>query len=85
MQFWSIGMPTVVRFRVTSPFLAVGSSQQGGFVTIPRGAVIETSDDLREPGLHLMKLGPENLFAFARDIEERTEPMDLVAAAERDD
>ena len=78
-------MPTVVRFRVTSPFLAVGSSQHRGFVTIPQGSVIETSDDLEEPGLHSMKLGHENLFAFARDIGERTEPMDLVAAVERDE
>ena len=78
-------MPTVVRFRVISPFLAVGSSQQRGFVTIPRGAVIETADDLREPGLHSMKLGHESLFAFARDIGERTEPMDCPATAERDE
>ena len=78
-------MPTVVRFRVTSPFLAVGSSQHRGFITIPQGSVIETSDDLEEPGLHSMKLGHENLFAFARDIGERTEPMDFPAAAVLDE
>ena len=60
----------VVRRRVVSPILA---TKARGFVTLPVGSIIETSDSLDEPGLHSIKLGNEELFAFTRDIEERSE------------
>ena len=68
----------VVRRRVVSPILA---TKARGFVTLPVGSIIETSDSLDEPGLHSIKLGNEELFAFTRDIEERSERIDRPAAS----
>jgi hypothetical protein len=62
-------MPFEVRFRVVSPILA---TKARGFVTLPAGSVIETSDSLDEPGL---RFGNEELFTFTRDIDERAELM----------
>jgi len=61
----------VVRHRVASPILMTTKAR--GFVTIPVGSIIETSDSLDEPGLHSVRFGDEELFAFTRDIEERSE------------
>ena len=69
----------VVRRRVVSPILA---TKARGFVTLPVGSIIETSDSLDEPGLHSIKLGNEELFAFTRDIEERSEPIDQPAESD---
>jgi hypothetical protein len=67
-------MAIVVRFHVTSEILAVpAQTADRGFVTIPAGAVIETSDDLVEPGLHRVTFDCKDLLAFTRDIRERTE------------
>ena len=66
-------MPAVVHRRVISPVLAVKGR---GFETIPIGSIIETSDDLREPGLNSIRFGTEELFAFTRDIEERSQQID---------
>jgi hypothetical protein len=64
----------MVRYlRVRSPFMAVATSPSHKFVTIPAGAIIETFDDLAEPGLHRVKFGNVDLMAFSRDIHERTE------------
>ena len=65
------------RWRVISSFVAFKSSTQShGLVTVPEGAVIETSGaDLHQPGLLAIKFGDEYLDAFARDINERTEPL----------
>ena len=72
-------MPFVVRFRVVSPMLA---TKARGFVTLPVGSIIETSDSLDEPGLRSVKFGNEELFAFTRDIEERSERIDSSAESE---
>jgi hypothetical protein len=64
-------MPSVVRFRVVSPILTTTKAR--GFVTLPVGCIIETAESLDEPGLRSIRLGDEELFAFTRDIEERSE------------
>ena len=70
-------MQSVARYRVCSPFLAVRPSpNKERFVTLPVGAVIETSEDLLEPGLGSVIVNGDNLLAFHRDIVERTEPVD---------
>jgi hypothetical protein len=70
-------MPSVVRHRVVSPFLAIRAlTKVHGFVILPVGSIIETSDSLDDPGLHSVRLGDEELFAFTRDIEERSERID---------
>lgn len=66
-------MSGVVRHRVVSPIL---STNKVGFVTIPAGSIIESSGDLLEPGLHAVTLDGQELFAFARDLEERTQLID---------
>jgi hypothetical protein len=73
-------MPSVVRHRVFSPILTTTKAR--GFVTLPSGSIIETSDCLDEPGLHSIRLGNEELFAFTRDIEERSERIDSSAESE---
>ena len=52
-------------------------------VTLPVGSIIETLDSLDEPGLHSITLGDEELFAFTRDIEERSEPINQPAESEQ--
>jgi hypothetical protein len=71
-------MLSVVRHRVFSPILTTTKAR--GFVTIPAGSIVETSDDMYEPGLHSIRLGNEELFAFTRDIEERSERIDSPGA-----
>ena len=66
-------MPTAVRLHVVSPMLAVTPQDANpGFVDIPVGSVIETLDDLSEPGLHPVTFEGRQLLAFARDIRERS-------------
>ena len=67
-------MPGVVRLRVVSPILAFKTH---GFETIPVDSIIETLDDLEQPGLHSVKVGDQELFAFTRDINERSERVAL--------
>jgi len=69
-------MPFVVRYRVVSPIVAITAR---GFLTLPAGSIIEVSDSLDEPGLHSVRFGGEELFAFTRDIEERSERVDAPA------
>jgi len=70
-------MQSVARFRVISSFLAVQlSAQKERFVTVPIGAIIETSADLQEPGLVTISLNGGTLLAFHRDIMERSELVD---------
>lgn len=42
---------------------------------IPVGSLIEAPPEMDEPGLHCFKAGAEELTAFRRDLEERTEPL----------
>jgi hypothetical protein len=67
-------MSSVASFRVVSPFMAVQlSAQRERFVTVPVGAIVETSADLRDPGLVTITVNGGTLLAFHRDISERTE------------
>jgi hypothetical protein len=70
-------MQSVACFRVVSPFLAVQlSAQRERFVTVPVGAIIETSAALQEPGLVTVTANGSPLLAFHRDISERSEPVE---------
>lgn len=70
-------MPLVAHYRVVSSFLAVHPSEQKDrFVTVPAGAIIETSEDLHEPGLGTIFLNGDSLLAFHRDIMERAQAVD---------
>jgi hypothetical protein len=73
-------MPSAVRFRVVSPIPTTNKAR--AFVTLSVGSVIETSVSLNDPGLHSVMFGNEELFAFTRDSEERSEPIDQPAESE---
>lgn len=62
-------------YRVLSAFAAVKHADKA-FVTVPEGAIIETSDGLEEPGFVRIMLGEEILLAFTRDLQERAECLD---------
>jgi hypothetical protein len=63
-----------LNLRVISPFLAMReSSLSPAFLTVPKGAVVETSYDLHYPGLVRIKLQDQPLFAFIRDLRESAE------------
>ena len=63
----------VVHFHVKSPFTAVTATPDHKFVTIPAGVIIDSSDDVKEPGLRRIVCDGRDLLAFARDIRERAE------------
>jgi hypothetical protein len=66
-------MASAVRLHVRFEILAVSAQpEEHCFVTIPVGSMIETSDDLAEPGLHRVTYDSKDLLAFTRDIRERT-------------
>ena len=65
------------RYRVRSPFLAIHNPEKGNsFCTIPPESVIWTEEAPTQPGLIKITLGDQELFAFARDVNERTQPLD---------
>jgi len=66
-------MTRVIQLRVKSSIVAVPPVQHHGFVTIPAGSIIESLDDLVEPGLHRVRFNGKDLLVFTRDIFERTE------------
>jgi hypothetical protein len=71
----------VLNLRVISPFLAMRESNQSpAFLTVPKGAIVETSNELHQPGLVLIKLADQLLFAFMRDLRESAEPLDGYAS-----
>jgi hypothetical protein len=66
----------VMNLRVTCPFLAMRESNQSpAFLTVPKGAIVETSYELDHPGLVRIKLQDQPLFAFIRDLRESAEPI----------
>ena len=70
-------MQAVLNLRVTSPFFAIRQSSQGpAFFTVPKGAVVETTEELEQPGLVPITVENQPLFAFLRDLRERAEPVD---------
>lgn len=65
-------MASAVRMHVTSDIMAVTVQPTiPRFVNIPVGSVIETSNDLLQPGLHPVTFEGRELLAFAQDIQER--------------
>jgi len=52
------------------------SNLSPAFITVPKGAVVETSYELHNPGLVQIKVEDQPLFAFMRDLRERAEPLD---------
>jgi hypothetical protein len=67
-------------FQVVSPILTV-DAKSSGFVALPAGAVITTTDDLAEPGLHEVRCYDKTLLAFSRDIQERTKELSSASVA----
>jgi len=64
--------------RVVLPLLAVRSDlNRGGsrFVELTAGSVIVTAEAFDKPGLLKVRKGEEELLVFARDLQERTEPL----------
>jgi hypothetical protein len=64
-------MNRTIHLRVMSPLLALAATAD--YVTIPETAVIETADDLSEPGFRQVRYEGESLLVFSRDIHERTQ------------
>ena len=63
-----------MQFRVRSPFQAVSLVvHEERFVTLPVGAIVETSADLQGPGLVTVQYGNNTLLALIRDIVKHTE------------
>lgn len=72
-------MIRAVRFLVLSPLMTV-DAKNSEFVMIPAGSIIETTDDLTEPGFHRVRHHGQDLLAFTKDIRERTEKVSLAVA-----
>ena len=53
------------------------------YIMVPKGAVVETSYELDQPGLVRIKLADQPLFVFMGDLRESAEPVDglRIAAA----
>jgi hypothetical protein len=63
----------VVRLRVTATILAVSPMPASSdLVMIPVGAVLATTDNINNPGLHAVTCNGRELLVFTRDIRERT-------------
>jgi hypothetical protein len=71
-------MNQTIHLQVISTLLAVDATAD--FVTIPASSVIETTDDLSEPGFHRVRFDGQELLAFSRDIQERTEQVSSTEA-----
>lgn len=57
--------------RVTSPIEAL--THEGFFFTILAGAIVQTADDMDEPGLQVLLLDDEEFLVFRGDIHSCTE------------
>ena len=70
-------MQAVLSLRVISPFFAIRRSNQlPAFFTVPKGAVVETTEELdQSPGLVSITVEDQPLLAFIRDLRERAEPV----------
>jgi hypothetical protein len=63
----------VVRLRVTATILAVSPMPASSdLVMIPVGAVLATTDNINNLGLHAVTYNGRELLMFTRDIRERT-------------
>jgi hypothetical protein len=68
-------MVSTSRFRVVSAFAVMQNLRHRHFVTIPVGSIVETSDDLHQPGFVQVNIDGNAFLAFKRDIKERTQPL----------
>ena len=66
-------MGSTSRFRVMSAFAAMENDRHRRFVTIPVGSIIETTDDLHQPGFVHINIDGTTYLAFKRDVQERTQ------------
>jgi hypothetical protein len=64
-----------IHLRVMSPLLALAATAD--YVTIPETAVIETTDDLAEPGFTGYGISVKACWYFTRDIQERTQRISM--------
>jgi hypothetical protein len=84
-SFWSVFMPAVVRFRVVSAFEVIqpciACIDGPPFVLVPAGAIIETDEEIRSPGIAEIRWNNQALLARMRDIEECAKPLDEPACA----
>jgi hypothetical protein len=64
-------MNQTIRLHVKSPLPAIDA--KSCCVTIPESSVIETTDDVSQPGFHRVRFDGQDLLAFGHDIQERTE------------
>ena len=64
-------------YRAVTSFVAVTHPEQsrGTFATIPIGAIFQADSDLQEQGLIEIHMRDQCLWAFARDIQERSEKL----------
>jgi hypothetical protein len=75
-------MLAVVRFSVVSPFEVIQPCIDGPpFVLVPVGAIIESAEEIRSPGLAEIRWNNQPLLARMRDIEECAKPLDESACA----
>jgi hypothetical protein len=73
-------MRPVARRRVTVELLTVTQCEtKSSFVTIPEGSIIETTNELQEPGLCVVNFDGKELLAFTRDLREKTEKLSMNA------
>jgi hypothetical protein len=67
-----------MQFHVVSSFQAVSLAvRKERFVTIPVGAIVETSADLQGPGFVTIQLGGNTLLALIRDVVEHTQSVEV--------
>jgi hypothetical protein len=76
-------MGSTSRFRVVSAFAAMEDHHGRRYVTIPAGSVVETSDDLDQPGFIHVNVDGNTFVAFKRDIKERTQLIERTGATDR--
>ena len=75
-------MSHVIRFSVASPFEVIQPRIDGPpFVIVPVGAIIETEEEIRSPGLAEIRWNNQPLLARIRDIQACAKPLDESACA----
>jgi hypothetical protein len=75
-------MPAVVRFRVISSFEVIQPCVDGPpFVRVAAGAIIDSDEEIRSPGLAEIRWNNQPLLARMRDIEQCAKPLDESACA----
>ena len=63
-------MQTVLRFLVVCPFVVLREAPSHAFLTVPAGSIFEAEHEPFLFGLLSVKLGGQEFWAFARDLQE---------------